>query len=45
MLPACSLVIVAPTGSEEMEMGVVLPIAAMRVEANLAIITVTPVRK
>src|SRR6266851_9676173 len=32
MLPACSLVIVAPTGGEEMEMGVVLPIAAMRVE-------------
>src|SRR6266568_5239167 len=32
MLPACSLVIVAPTGGEEMEMGVVLPAAAMRVE-------------
>src|SRR6266446_1737994 len=32
MLPAFSLVIVAPTGGEEMEMGVVLPIAAMRVE-------------
>ena len=32
MFPAFSLVIVAPTGGEEMEMGVVLPMAAMRVE-------------
>src|SRR6266536_823262 len=32
MLPAFSLGIVAPTGGEQMEMGVVLPIAAMRVK-------------
>src|ERR1700704_7000379 len=32
MLPACSLGIIAPTRGEEMEMGVVLPIAAMCVE-------------
>jgi hypothetical protein len=32
MLPTFSLVIVAPTGGKEMKMGMVLPIATMRVE-------------
>ena len=32
MFPAFSLVIVASTGGDQMEMGMVLPIAAMRVE-------------
>src|SRR5215813_12296514 len=32
MLPARSLGLIAPTGGEQMQMGMVLPIAAMRVE-------------
>ena len=32
MLPALSLAIIAPTGGDQMQMGMVLPIAAMRVE-------------
>ena len=32
MLPALSLAIIAPTGGDEMQMGVVRPIAAMRME-------------
>ena len=32
MLPTRALGIVAPTGSEEMQMGMVLPITPMRVE-------------
>ena len=32
MLPARSLALIAPTGGDQMEMGVVLPIAAMRME-------------
>src|SRR5437870_12132241 len=32
MLPARTLGIIAPTGGEHMQMGVILPIAAMRVE-------------
>src|SRR4029453_6447581 len=32
MLPALSLAIVAPTGGDQMQMGMVLAIAAMRVE-------------
>jgi hypothetical protein len=32
MLPAVPLAIIAPTGGEQLEMGMVLPMAAMRVE-------------
>ena len=32
MLPAFSLAIIAPTGGDQMQMGMVLPIAPMRVE-------------